>query len=169
MIFHELTNVVSFTVVLPADDSTSMKYADDGARILDLKMILDRVTEVATLFDHDGLSIRAINRYIYSCNMSHSFQDTYTIRFCQGRSPLRESADNRIVDCLDGDTCTYRETLDNVLQRILFMCNFLRSNRSLNWLEWLAHSVVVRNFSLHVCIVSRTPYSTHYSPSSYIT
>ena len=39
-----------------------MKYADDGERIRDLDVILERVTEVATLFDDDGLSIRAINR-----------------------------------------------------------------------------------------------------------
>ena len=45
-----------------SDDSTSMKYADNGERIKDLEVILERVTEVATLFDHDGLSIRAINR-----------------------------------------------------------------------------------------------------------
>lgn len=29
-----------------ADDSTSMKYADKGERIDDLKLILERVTEV---------------------------------------------------------------------------------------------------------------------------
>ena len=34
-----------------SDDSTSMKYADDGERIRDLDVILERVTEVATLFD----------------------------------------------------------------------------------------------------------------------
>ncbi len=39
-----------------------MKYADDGARIGDLDNILARVAEVACLFDHDGISIRAINR-----------------------------------------------------------------------------------------------------------
>ena len=39
-----------------------MKYADNGDRIKDLERILERVTEVSTLFDHDGLSIRAINR-----------------------------------------------------------------------------------------------------------
>ena len=46
-----------------ADDSTSMKYADDGARIGDLDNILARVAEVACLFDTDGISIRAINRH----------------------------------------------------------------------------------------------------------
>ena len=39
-----------------------MKYADDGARIGDLKNMLERIAEVACLFDTDGISIRAINR-----------------------------------------------------------------------------------------------------------
>ena len=53
-----------------ADDSTSMKYADNGVRISDLKNILERVAEVACLFDHDGISIRAINRHTYHLHYS---------------------------------------------------------------------------------------------------
>ena len=51
----------------PADDSTSMKYAEDGARIGDLRNMLERIAEVACLFDTDGISIRAINR----CETGH--------------------------------------------------------------------------------------------------
>lgn len=36
---------------LPPDDSTSMKYADNGERIDDLKLILERVSEVCCPFD----------------------------------------------------------------------------------------------------------------------
>ncbi len=49
-----------------ADDSTSMKYADNGTRIADLNNILARVAEVACLFDNDGISVRAINRFVLS-------------------------------------------------------------------------------------------------------
>jgi hypothetical protein len=52
----------------PADDSTSMKYAEDGARIGELNNMLARIAEVACLFDTDGISIRAINR----CVRGHS-------------------------------------------------------------------------------------------------
>jgi len=45
-----------YDIVIYADDSTSMKYAESGARIDDMKVILERVTEVATLFDDDGMS-----------------------------------------------------------------------------------------------------------------
>ena len=42
-----------------------MKYADNGTRISDLNNILARVAEVACLFDTDGISVRAINRYFF--------------------------------------------------------------------------------------------------------
>ncbi len=45
-----------------SDDSASMKFAENGERIRDLKVMLDRVTEVASLLDQDGISVRAINR-----------------------------------------------------------------------------------------------------------
>ncbi len=35
-----------------------MKYADNGERIDDLKLILERVSEVATLFDGEARSRR---------------------------------------------------------------------------------------------------------------
>lgn len=45
-----------------ADDSGSMAFEDGGDRIDDLKGILSRVAEVATLFDDDGIQVRFINR-----------------------------------------------------------------------------------------------------------
>ena len=50
----DLVALALYDIVIYADDSTSMKYAENGARIDDMKVILERVTEVATLFDHDG-------------------------------------------------------------------------------------------------------------------
>ena len=52
----DLVALALYDIVIYADDSTSMKYAENGARIDDLKMILQRVTEVATLLDEDGES-----------------------------------------------------------------------------------------------------------------
>ncbi len=40
-----------------ADDSSSMKYVDKGERIDDLNAIVEKVTEVATLFDDDGITV----------------------------------------------------------------------------------------------------------------
>ena len=51
----DLVALALYDIVVYADDSTSMKYAEDGSRIEDLKVILQRVAEVATLFDEDGM------------------------------------------------------------------------------------------------------------------
>lgn len=44
-----------------ADDSGSMQFQEDGERIKDLRLILQRVTSAATLFDDDGISVRFMN------------------------------------------------------------------------------------------------------------
>ena len=43
------------------DDSGSMLFDEDGERIKDLRVILSRVVNAATLFDDDGISVRFIN------------------------------------------------------------------------------------------------------------
>ena len=43
-----------YDVVIWADDSTSMSALDHGERIDDLRAILSRVADAATLFDTDG-------------------------------------------------------------------------------------------------------------------
>lgn len=50
----DLVALALYDIVIYADDSTSMKYAENGSRIDDMKVVLERVTEVATLFDADG-------------------------------------------------------------------------------------------------------------------
>ena len=50
----DLVALALYDIVIYADDSTSMKYAENGSRIDDMKVVLERVTEVATLFDDDG-------------------------------------------------------------------------------------------------------------------
>ena len=56
-----------------------MKYAEDGARIGDLRNILARIAEVACLFDTDGISIRAINRR----KTGHSTHESTAAMCCQ--------------------------------------------------------------------------------------
>ena len=51
---HDLATLAVYDVVIFADDSGSMIFEENGERINDLKVILARVAEVATLFDEDG-------------------------------------------------------------------------------------------------------------------
>jgi hypothetical protein len=57
----DLSGLALYDIVILADDSSSMAFEEQGERIDDLKMILNRVAEVATLFDQDGITIRFLN------------------------------------------------------------------------------------------------------------
>lgn len=50
----DLVTLALYDIVIWADDSTSMQALDNGERIEDLKAILGRVADAATLFDDDG-------------------------------------------------------------------------------------------------------------------
>lgn len=51
---HDLATLALYDIVIFADDSGSMIFEEGGERIQDLKVIMGRVAEVATLFDEDG-------------------------------------------------------------------------------------------------------------------
>ena len=51
---HDLASLALYDIVIFADDSGSMIFEEGGERIQDLKLIMGRVAEVATLFDEDG-------------------------------------------------------------------------------------------------------------------
>jgi hypothetical protein len=50
-----------YDVILFVDDSGSMQFEENGERIKDLQLILQRVAFAATLFDDDGIEIRFMN------------------------------------------------------------------------------------------------------------
>ncbi len=51
---YDLATLALYDIVIFADDSGSMIFEEGGERINDLKVIMGRVAEVATLFDEDG-------------------------------------------------------------------------------------------------------------------
>jgi hypothetical protein len=51
---HDLATLALYDIVIFADDSGSMIFEEGGERINDLKVIMGRVAEVATMFDEDG-------------------------------------------------------------------------------------------------------------------
>ena len=50
-----------YDVVIYIDDSGSMSFEENGERIKDLQLIMQRVVFAATLFDEDGIDIRFMN------------------------------------------------------------------------------------------------------------
>lgn len=60
-IANDIVKLALYDIVLYVDDSGSMQFEEEGSRIQDLRLILDRVSFAATLFDADGISIRFMN------------------------------------------------------------------------------------------------------------
>jgi len=56
----DLASLALYDIVIYGDDSGSME-SYDGERIDDLRLIMAKVAEVATLFDEDGIEVRFIN------------------------------------------------------------------------------------------------------------
>ena len=58
---YDLAPLALYDIVFYCDDSGSMKFEENGERIDDLKMILCKVAEIATMFDDDGIIVRFMN------------------------------------------------------------------------------------------------------------
>ncbi|KAI4127303.1 MAG: hypothetical protein LQ338_003263 [Usnochroma carphineum] len=58
---QDLVKLALFDIILYIDNSGSMTFEQDGARVEELRKILTSVVYVATLFDDDGISIRFMN------------------------------------------------------------------------------------------------------------
>jgi uncharacterized protein YegL len=57
----DLCSLALYDIILFADDSGSMAFEENGERIDDLKLIGNKVSEVATMFDDDGVLVRFMN------------------------------------------------------------------------------------------------------------
>lgn len=60
-IANDIVKLALYDIVLYIDDSGSMQFEEEGTRIKDLRLILERVSFAATLFDADGISMRFMN------------------------------------------------------------------------------------------------------------
>ncbi|QDS77455.1 hypothetical protein FKW77_006918 [Venturia effusa] len=58
---NDLVKLGLYDIVIYIDDSGSMQFEENGERIKDLRLILERVASVATIFDDDGISLRFMN------------------------------------------------------------------------------------------------------------
>ena len=58
---QDIVKLALYDIVLYIDDSGSMAFEENGERIDDLKLILQRVAFAASLFDDDGIQVRFMN------------------------------------------------------------------------------------------------------------
>jgi len=101
-IASDLARLALFDIILYVDDSGSMAFEQGGERIDDLKLILDRVTQAASLFDSDGIQVRFMNNRIEGNGIRNS-QDAANllkqIRF-SGLTPLGTALTQKILQPL---------------------------------------------------------------------
>lgn len=94
----DLAALALYDVIIYADDSGSMAFEEGGERIADLKLILGRVAEVATLFDDDGISIRFMNSSVNGDHIKDAAAANNVVAQVQfnGLTPLGTNLDAKV-------------------------------------------------------------------------
>lgn len=96
---HDLATLALYDIVIFADDSGSMIFEENGERINDLKVIMARVAEVATLFDEDGIVVRFMNGHVEGNGIRDALTANNLIQQVQftGMTPLGSSLDSKVI------------------------------------------------------------------------
>ncbi|GAA5851017.1 hypothetical protein JCM3766R1_007103 [Sporobolomyces carnicolor] len=95
----DLCRLALFDTVLYLDDSGSMSFEEGGSRIDDLKLIVSRVSQAASLFDDDGIEVRFMNSRIEGHNLrgeADAMRLISQVKF-SGLTPLGTALDQKIL------------------------------------------------------------------------
>ena len=85
------------------DDSGSMSFEEGGERIKDLRLILERVASIATVFDEDGISMRFMNANYDIAAVEHIRTEQQierlmsTVQF-KGLTPMGTELRRKVID-----------------------------------------------------------------------
>ncbi|MCJ1323334.1 hypothetical protein MMC15_008690 [Xylographa vitiligo] len=96
---YDLSTLALYDIVIYADDSGSMIFEEGGERIDDLKLILAKVAEVATLFDDDGIVVRFMNSPTQGNGIRNAQEANNLVQSVQftGMTPLGSRLDERVI------------------------------------------------------------------------
>ncbi|MCJ1303502.1 hypothetical protein MMC08_006312 [Hypocenomyce scalaris] len=96
---YDLSTLALYDIVIYADDSGSMIFEEGGERIDDLKLILSKVAEVATLFDDDGIVVRFMNSPTQGNGIRNAQEANNLVQSVQftGMTPLGSRLDERVI------------------------------------------------------------------------
>ena len=88
-----------YDVILYIDDSGSMAFEENGERIDDLKLILNRVAFATSLFDDDGIQVRFMNSTAQGNNIRGEQQVNQMIANTKfsGLTPMARELQNKIL------------------------------------------------------------------------
>lgn len=98
----DLVRLALFDTVLYLDDSGSMSFEEGGSRIDDLKLIVSRVSQAASLFDDDGIEVRFMNSRIEGHgirNEADAMRLISQVKF-SGLTPLGTALDQKVLQPL---------------------------------------------------------------------
>ncbi|KAK9799327.1 hypothetical protein WJX73_002748 [Symbiochloris irregularis] len=94
-----LVSLALYDTVLFCDDSGSMAFEENGERIQDLKVILQRAAEVTCLFDDDGIQVRFMNGSVEGNGIRDTVSAGNLVQQVQfnGMTPLGTSLDTKVI------------------------------------------------------------------------
>lgn len=98
-IAQDIVKLALYDVILYVDDSGSMAFEENGERIDDLKLIINRVAFAAGLFDDDGIQVRFMNSNEQGNGIRNQQQVEELIsriRF-QGLTPMGRELNNKVL------------------------------------------------------------------------
>lgn len=101
-IAQDIVKLALYDVILYVDDSGSMAFEENGERIDDLKLIINRVSFAAGLFDDDGIQVRFMNSTQQGNGIKTPAQVEEliaSIRF-QGLTPMGRELNNKVLQPL---------------------------------------------------------------------
>lgn len=96
---YDLSTLALYDIVIYADDSGSMIFEEGGERIADLKLILAKVAEVATLFDDDGIMVRFMNSRTEGNGIRNAHEANSLVSQVNftGMTPLGSRLEERVI------------------------------------------------------------------------
>ncbi|KAM0722399.1 hypothetical protein Q7P37_001840 [Cladosporium fusiforme] len=100
----DIVRLALYDVIIYIDDSGSMAFEENGERIKDLEVIMQRVAFAATLFDEDGIEIRFMNDDDIPANMLENVRTEQQIhqilsgKRYKGLTPFGTKLRQKVID-----------------------------------------------------------------------
>lgn len=98
----DLARLALYDIVIYADDSGSMAFEENGERIDDLKLIINRTAYIASLFDDNGIQVRFMNNRIEADGLKSEQEVNRVIQGVEfrGLTPLGTNLKAKVLDPL---------------------------------------------------------------------
>ncbi|KAH8590603.1 hypothetical protein B0O99DRAFT_634207 [Bisporella sp. PMI_857] len=99
---QDIVKLALFDIIFYVDDSGSMKFEENGERIDDMKLIVQKAAFAASLFDADGIEVRFMNSNIQGNNIRTAQEVDHLIQQVQfkGLTPMGTQLRAKVLEPL---------------------------------------------------------------------